>query len=312
MLADTEFSSFIIVTYNSARVIRDCLEPLIDLVQQGHEVIIVDNSSADETLAICSAVIPNARLIINQNNEGFAKAVNRGAEASSGSTIVLLNPDAVGTTEAFGQLLESSRVYPGAVLAPMIVHPEQRLSVVSAGRQPHLGRMILHYSGLARLAGPSVLEGHYLYPRQARSARDVDWATGACLAIPKDLWVAVGGLTERWFMYAEDIEFCYRVVSAGYKIRLLPGIQISHAAGTGTSEPKSMKADWIVNLWHFYDQDLSQSKASSVAWKLVVALGLMSRAGYYALRGATSEDKLAWRHESRRFRAFSAAILRAK
>ncbi|NWL35198.1 glycosyltransferase family 2 protein [Paenarthrobacter nitroguajacolicus] len=304
--------SFIIVTYNSESVIAGCLAPLVDLALAGHEVIIVDNNSHDETLTICAKLIPTAKIIRNPNNDGFAKAVNIGVAASAGSTIVLLNPDAVGTAESFNQLLKSSAESPRAVIAPMIVHPEHRLSVVSAGRQPKLRRMILHYSGLARLAGPRFLEGHYLYPHQAKSDRNVEWATGACLVIPKDLWLAVGGLTERWFMYAEDIEFCHRVVSAGYTVRLLPGIEISHAAGTGTSEPKSMKADWIVNLWHFYNDDLSPSRAASSLWKFVVSAGLLSRAAYYALRAVTPGDKLAWLHESRRFRAFSTAMLRAK
>ncbi|UKA48938.1 glycosyltransferase family 2 protein [Arthrobacter sp. FW305-123] len=304
--------SFVIVTYNSASVIGSCLEPLMDLALSGHEVVIVDNNSTDETLAICLKLIPSAKIIRNPNNDGFAKAVNLGVAASAGSTVVLLNPDAVGSAESFHELLESSAKNPMAVIAPMIVHPEQRLSVVSAGRQPKLGRMLLHYSGLARLAGPGFLEGHYLYPHQAESDRNVEWATGACLVIPKNLWRSVGGLTERWFMYAEDIEFCHRVVLAGYSIRLLSGIEISHAAGTGTSEPKSMKADWIVNLWHFYNDDLSPGRTASSAWKFVVSAGLFSRAVYYALRAISSGDKLVWLHESRRFRAFGTAMLRAK
>lgn len=312
MTYDNNFGSFIIVTYNSAAVVGSCLLPLRKLVSNGHEVVIVDNNSSDETLSVCFKVLPDAKVVKNPHNDGFAKAVNLGVAASRGSTIVLLNPDAEGSLESFEQLLRSSLKSPQAVIAPMIDHPEQRLSVVSAGRDPRLWRMVLHYSGLARLAGPGFLEGHYLYPHQAKMERNVEWATGACLAIPRDVWNAVGGLTERWFMYAEDIEFCHRVRSAGYSVRLLPGIRIRHAAGTGTSEPRSMKADWIVNLWHFYDEDLSPGKVSSSVWRVVVSAGLLTRAAYYALRGAVAEDKFIWRHESRRFRAFSTAILRAK
>jgi len=310
--ADNQVASFIIVTYNSAEVVGRCLEPLAALVDGGHEVIIVDNNSLDTTLNICRTVVPGARIIQNANNEGFARAVNIGVRASIGSTVILLNPDAVGTASTFEQLIKSSSESPGAVLAPMIVHPEQRLKVVSAGRMPHLRRMFLHYSGLSRLAGPNFLEGHYLFPHQAGSDRDVEWATGACLVIPKTIWETVDGMTERWFMYAEDIEFCFRVTAAGYRIRLVPGIQVSHNTGTGTSEPKSMKPDWIVNLWQFYRDDLSPNRASNTVWKLVVAVGLASRAGYYSLKAARSTEHQVWRHESRRFIAFCAAVLKAK
>lgn len=113
-------------------------------------------------------------------------------------------------------------------------------------------------------------------------------------------------------MYAEDVEFCHRVTRAGYKVRLVPGIRIGHETGTGTAEPRSMRADWIVNLWHFYNEDLSPNRIASSGWKLVVAAGLGSRAVAYFIKSLKSHDQAAWRHESRRFRAFGAALLKAK
>ncbi|MHC8608825.1 glycosyltransferase family 2 protein [Paenarthrobacter ureafaciens] len=312
MTAEDSLSAFIIVTYNSSSVIEECLRPLISLARKGHQVIVVDNDSTDNTVALCRATVPDARIIRNSANVGFARAVNRGAAVSNAETIVLLNPDAVGTSSAFGELLQRSYHSPSAVIAPMIVHPEQRLSVVSAGRQPYLLRMLLHYSGLARLVGEGPLEGHYLYPHQVKADRSVEWATGACLVIPRNIWLSLGGLTERWFMYAEDIEFCHRVVSAGYKIWLCPGIQISHAAGTGTAEPKSMRADWIENLWRFYNEDLSPNRMTSLVWKLLVSCGLFTRSFAYYLRSASSPDRQSWRHEARRFWSFGLATLRVK
>jgi N-acetylglucosaminyl-diphospho-decaprenol L-rhamnosyltransferase len=169
--------------------------------------------------------------------------------------------------------------------------------------------MFTHYSGLSRFGKHlGVLRGHYLLPDQVRGRHEVDWVTGACLAIRADTWSAIGGITDRWFMYAEDIELCFKVRRAGLTVVLDSGSTVSHLVGGSTGASAGpIRSDWIVNLFDFYRADMSPNPAASATWKIVVALGLLSRAVLFSVRAKLSGAE-AWRLESKKFFAYARAV----
>ncbi|MDY7540919.1 glycosyltransferase family 2 protein [Cryobacterium sp. 5B3] len=300
----------IVVTYNSARVIADCLSELVSSeLCKDVEFVVVDNDSKDETLKIVRGISGRIRIIRNIDNVGFAKAVNIGARSTHASAILLLNPDAIISASALLELRLASASNNRTILAPLIVHPDGRLRIVSAGRFPSVWRLFCHYSGISRFGKTCpALEGHYLLPNQLQMETSTDWVTGACMLIPSQIWSHLGGLTEQWFMYAEDIEFCWKAKQAGYGVALLRKVTTTHAVGESTDEPKSLNADWITNLFDFYRTSMNGSTLSGTAWKLVVVLGLLSRSVAFRVRGHRTHnepDRRFWVRESKRFYAFA-------
>ncbi len=299
--------SVLIVTYNSAHVIGDCLSAL----GSEHEVIVYDNASADETVPLIEREWPHVRVIAGEHNLGFAKGVNRAAEAATGRNIMLLNPDAVITAE---DVLVLARTVPsthGGIVAPVIRTGGVR--VMAAGRMPTIWAMASHYFGISRLSrGRTRLQGHYLLPSDVgEGVVSTDWVTGACLMVDSETWWRVGGLTERWFMYAEDIEFCWRVGRAGGVVLIQPLARAQHLVGSSNGAPEaSTNSAWVLNLYEFYCADLAESRLQRIVWALVVGCGLRFRAVVFLLQSLLHRSA-ELRRAARDFTRHSNAVFRA-
>jgi N-acetylglucosaminyl-diphospho-decaprenol L-rhamnosyltransferase len=308
-------ASVVIVTYNSAEMLPSCLASLGDAHSPGIELIVVDNASGDQTSSRVRAEYPYIQIIQNEVNLGFAKAVNIGAAAARGEYIVLLNPDATLRPGVLTSLMEeadqSERI---GVIAPLLSDPAGRLRIGSAGRDPSTWRMFCHYFGLSRMLGRfPMFEGHYLLSRHLTSSREVDWVTGACMVVSRRVWHALGGLSERWFMYAEDMEFCHRVRESGYLVVVNPALSATHLVGESTSgNVLSPDPAWVVNLYDYYACDIASSRPAALLWRLVVSGGLLLRAFVYRIRSITNPSRRhLWALESARFASFADGALRA-
>ena len=267
--------SVLIVTYNSAHVIGDCLSAL----GSDHEVIVYDNASADETVTLIEQKFPHCTVIAGDRNLGFAVGVNRAAAQATGRSIMLLNPDAVITATDVRVLAQTVASTHGGIVAPLI-HTDG-VRVAAAGRMPTAWAMTTHYFGLSRLArGRRRLQGHYLLPADiADDVVAVDWVTGACLMIDAETWRRVGGLSERWFMYAEDIEFCWRVGRSGGAVLIQPRAHARHLVGSSSGRTTTdINSAWVLNLYEFYRADLARSGVQRLWWGVVVGAGLAFRA----------------------------------
>ncbi|MDO7881024.1 glycosyltransferase [Salinibacterium soli] len=300
----------VVVTYRSADVIAECLAFVADLDDADDvDVVVIDNASPDETLTAIPRH-PRIRVIEGDENTGFARAVNRAvATVAANRDLLLLNPDAV--IHAAGvRELGRERSLRGGIVAPVIVHPGGRLRVASAGRAPTVWRMLTHYSGLSLLPG-SVFEGHYLRSSRVRRERVVDWSTGACLLVSRETWDAVGGLSERWFMYAEDVKLGVDATRAGHPVTVLPRVVATHLLGHSAATDGPVDASWVLALYDYYCTDLARSRFGRWAWRSVVAAGLRSRAIVYSARGRLG-GSTAWRAEGRRFRSFARALVAAR
>lgn len=313
----TRFSlSVIIVTYNSAEVIEACLEGLHSSDDLAMEIIVVDNCSSDGTADLVQAKFPLVQMIRSSRNLGFAAAVNLGSKEVGGDNIALINPDAIVSSAALVRLMtiQRNRKNP-SVIAPLIVQPHGRLRIVSAGHFPSSWRMLCHYIGMSRLTRRRIFEGHYLLEHQLEPVHSVDWVTGAVWVVPTSEWKKLGGLTERWFMYAEDVEFCWRAKADGLEVLLARDVTATHLVGGSSGNVQSIRADWVVNLYDFYRHSMKAPVLGRITWKVVVSAGLMSRAiiyGMHALRVQGSDKRGVWLHESKRFRIFATQLLKVK
>jgi GT2 family glycosyltransferase len=223
--------AIVIVTYNSAAEIAACLTALPTAARQTpYDVVVVDNGSADGTVALVRAGNPEARVIDAGGNLGFARANNLGIRATSSELVLLLNPDTIPGTGAIdalvGVLDADARV---AVAGPRIVDRAGRAEL-------SFGAMI---DPLAELRQKLFTRGHdrgwpVLSAQVERWAHEPgfpDWVSGACLLIRRASLERAGLLDERFFLYTEDVDLCAAVRAQGGVVRFSPEAQIMHARG---------------------------------------------------------------------------------
>jgi N-acetylglucosaminyl-diphospho-decaprenol L-rhamnosyltransferase len=222
--------SIIIVTYNSAAYIDTCLASLVEHhPSMDHEIVLVDNASPDGTAAVVRARWPGVRVIDAGANVGFARANNIGIRQTFGSLILLLNPDTSVPAGALDALAAALDARPDvAVVGPRLVDAEGRPELSFGQTMSPLAelRQKLLVNG-SRQFGPV---GAYVESLTRRS-QEVGWVSGACLLARRTDAEAVGLLDERFFMYAEDVDFCAAIRARGRRVLFWPSAQVTHLRG---------------------------------------------------------------------------------
>lgn len=310
--------SVVVVSFRTPALLAACLAQLVAEPSVA-EIVVVDNASGDGSAELVAQQFPGVRLIRNVANVGFARAVNQAVRHCTGEYLLLLNPDTVLRHGALDKLVEELTNAPTvAAVGPAIEHSSGRLRVLSAGRQPTVWRMFTHATLLSRLSRRlPLLEGMNLINGiHDDRPRDVEWLTGACLMVRRSALDAVGGLSERWFMYAEDVELCRRLHGAGWRLVHLPSARVVHHMGASADPAKPQSTAWAVALHDFYRSDISAGAAADLMWRATFASLLGSRSLYYrvlskqAARRADAAVSAAWGREAAGFAACAVAVLR--
>ena len=291
-----------IVTYNSAHQIGECIDNIYNSLSDV-SIIVRDNASTDSTPDILRDMKSQRKideLVLAETNQGFAVAVNDVIHRAPECDILLVNPDARIDSEAITTLRNAIADDPGLGMVAPVVRGNENIRVMSAGRLPTLWPMFTHYSGLSR-AFPEErrLRGRHLF-LDPHSNRDqvVEWTSGCCVLIPRRTIDKVGVLSERWFMYGEDTEYCKRVTDAGLSIKVLANAHAFHEVGASATihkesggssirrnaaksppaEHAKLNVMWAVNLYDFYVTEYRPSVVTRLAWKTVFTFGNAVRA----------------------------------
>jgi len=226
-------ATIIIVSYNTAHLIRDCLESVQE--QRGaldQQVIVIDNGSSDDSLAVISEY-PDVELIDAGENLGFARAVNRAAETADAAFVVLLNPDTVVLDHAIERLVEFALAHPGhGLYGGRAVQRDGSLESSSCWGLPSLWSMTCFALGLTTfLRGSALFDPESLGNWKRDTIREVGMVTGCLLLVPMASWRELGGFDERYFMYGEDADIAFRARDAGYRPIITPDACIVHDVG---------------------------------------------------------------------------------
>ena len=222
--------SIIIVTYNSRGHIDECLRSLVEnRAAVDHEIVVVDNASTDGTAAAIRARWNGVRVIDAGANLGFARANNLGIQQTFGELILLLNPDTSIPARAVDMLVGALETRPDVAIAgPRLVNADGHAEL-------SFGRMM---SPLAEVRQKALVRGSerggpiaMYVESMTRRERDVDWVSGACLLVRRTDAESVGLMDERYFMYAEDVDFCAAVRARGRRVLFYPAAEIVHIRG---------------------------------------------------------------------------------
>jgi GT2 family glycosyltransferase/lipopolysaccharide/colanic/teichoic acid biosynthesis glycosyltransferase len=231
--------SIIIVNYN----VRRFLEQSLDSIQKAlrgipSEIIVVDNGSNDGSAAWLRQTHPRVRLIENSDNRGFARANNQAIREARGEILCLINPDTLVREDTFRVCLRYLRGHSKAgAIGCKILNPDGSLQLSCRRSFPTPWVAFTKVVGLSRLFPRSRWFGKYnLTFLDPEKTVEVDAISGSFMVVPRRTVDDVGLLDERFFMYGEDLDWCYRIRQKGWSIVYLPETQIIHYKGQSARE----------------------------------------------------------------------------
>lgn len=222
--------SAIIVTYNSASTIGNCLVSLQDaLAGKNAEIIVVDNASKDISCEIVRNIFFSAKLLQMPKNIGFAAGVNKGISFARAQYFLFVNPDLVinrECVEGMTQFLNQNEKV-GAI-GPKLVYPTGEVQH-SCRRYPTLRAILSHRLGFTqKFIGKGPLNSYLMKDTLFEDGVEVEWLMGACIMIRRVAIQDVGLFDERFFLYCEDADWCYRAQQREWKVFYLPQIKAIH------------------------------------------------------------------------------------
>jgi GT2 family glycosyltransferase len=284
--------SILLVAWNASAVIERCLQSL-DVDR--HEVIVVDNASADGTADRVALTHPRVQLVRATTNLGFAGGVNAGLRLCRGEFVLLLNCDVTASPGAIDYLLYALRSRPDSAAAGGLLLGETG--------EPQHGFHVRRFPALATWAVELWLVDH-VWPgnpvTRRYEARDltsgatvpteVDQPAAACLMVRRDVLRALGGLDERfhpaWF---EDVDLCRRIRNAGWSILFVPAARFSHAGGVAARRLglAAFSRIWYRNLQRYVRKH--HGAATLIAVKALIVSGMMLRVCVTLARGRAGD-----------------------
>jgi GT2 family glycosyltransferase len=242
--------SISIVNYNAEKYLKQCLRSIFAYgCRFPTEIIVVDNHSQDRSVRMVREEFPTVRLIENTRNEGFIKANNKGLRASRGKYVLSLNNDAVVRPGALDILIDFLESHPeSGACGPKILNPNGSLQGQCRRGFPTPMSALYYFLRLHRLFPRNRKFGHYLMTHlDPDRTSEVDSLSGACMMVRRDVMDRVGLMDESFTMYGDDLDWCYRIKQAGWKVHYVPQAIIVHHGGMGGSRVLPYR-----NTWEFH------------------------------------------------------------
>jgi GT2 family glycosyltransferase len=280
--------SIVIVNWNTRDLLRQCLRSVYETVSDlSFEVIVVDNASTDNSQEMVRREFPSVRLIANAENAGFAGANNQAIRRSSGRYVLLLNSDAFVRENTIEQMVAFLDVHPEASMAGCRLLYEDGSLQPSCTAFPTLFTEFCIATQLDRLFSQSSVFGKYSMTYwNFDDVREVDVIMGAFMLVRVLAIDDVGLMDESYFMYSEEVDWCYRFKENGWKIYFYPHVEAVHLWGGSIGQ---VRIEMFIQMYrsrvHFFRKHYGGGAAKLL--KLIVGFGCLLRIGpglcYYLL-----------------------------
>ena len=302
----------VIVTHNSASVIGRCLRTAAGC----GEVVVVDNSSADDTSEVVRNEFSAVKLIRNPDNRGFAAAANQGIHATRCPFVLLLNPDAVLTTSVEPLVEACLQPGVGAAAGRLLDENGQHQAGFNVRRFPTATTLAFEVLGINRMWRSNPVNRRYRCVEfDPEQAQEVEQPAGAFLMLRRDVLERIGYLDERFHpLWFEDVDLCMRIRQAGHAIRYVPASIAEHsgAHSVPSLDVRQRHLAWYGNLLRFnYKHFPTWTRRRLHA---AVMAGVVCRWLYCVLGSKTSQERDAYREvikliaDTRPFQGASTAI----
>ena len=264
--------SIVIVSYNIEGMLRDCLKSIPEGVAGLEaEIFVVDNNSPDGSVTMVRTEFPGVTVIANQSNAGFTRANNQALTLCAGRYKLILNPDTEAKPGSIRSLVEFLDSHPEAgAVGPQLLNTDGSLQK-SGCRFPSPTHEFLAISGLRNL-NRAAFDTYSWQRDNFDLLAEVDCVSGACLMVRGDVMAQVGMLSEDFFMFYEEVEWCWRIRKAGFKVFYLPESKVTHHwMGSVRQNSKAMTDRLMQSQVIYYRK--TASFPTQLAARLVSAFG---------------------------------------
>ncbi|MGH7554003.1 MAG: glycosyltransferase family 2 protein [Longimicrobiales bacterium] len=292
-----------IVSYNTRDLLETCLK---SAVAEGPEsVIVVDNASTDGSPQMVRSRFPDVTLISSQSNLGYAAAVNEAVRAAQSPYVLVLNAD---TTLLPGSLVPAKTYMGGhpraAVAGPLLLTPGHS---IQPSYFPFPGTLawLVENNPIGPIARyiPFV-RGRLLRYTRPNGPFAVPWVLGAALLIRRKAFDDVGGFDTSYFMYYEEVDFCFRLKSAGWEVHFVPMAKVTHVGGASTSQRRTeMTLQHYDSTVRYYRRHYHGPRLVTWLWLVRIKMVLCyARDGLVLRFAGTSERRLKAAERTRAWR----------
>ncbi|MBU0580817.1 MAG: glycosyltransferase family 2 protein [Candidatus Margulisbacteria bacterium] len=268
--------SIIIVNWNVKDLLEKCLDSIaVNPPQCNYEVFVVDNASADGSVNMIQKKFSDVKLIASDKNLGFAGGNNLALKKAQGQYLLLLNPDTEVLPGALQTYLDFFKDHPKAgAMGVKLVNFDLSLQP-SCKSFPSWRTLFWSTFFLDVLFPKSQIFGEYEMTHwDHNDEREVDQPMGAALAVRREVVEKVGLMDEQFYMYFDEVDWCYRIKKAGYEIWFTPKASIIHHWGKSTAQARlNMNKHWYRSLYRFLKKHAPLP--AFIVWTLLVFLILM-------------------------------------
>lgn len=276
--------SIIIVSWNTKAVTRDCLNSVfanggtLDM-----QVIVVDNASSDGSADMVRREFPQAELIVNEQNVGFAKANNQAMTHTQGRQVLLLNSDTVVHGDVLAQSVTWMDTHPAyAAMGCRVLNTDGTVQE-TCYNYPSLKNLLILTSGLWKLKAAKSLDTYLRYHSERDAEEDVEAISGCYLMVRPEVIFDVGIFDEQFFFYGEETDWCRRMRDAGWKLGYAPVGEITHLGGASVKQ-LNHKRDVMLTEATVRLHNKHQGRFSAFLCFLLLLFFNLSRAAYWSLR----------------------------
>lgn len=261
--------AIVILNYNTATLLRDCLRSIQTSQHELRvEVIVVDNASSDESVAMVRSEFPDVRLMVNPANIGYSAGNNVALRALGFDPqnpappqvlpryVLLLNPDTILSPTTLAKMVRFMDDHPTiGVAGPRVRRPDGSLDRACRRSFPTPQVSFYRMTGLSRLFPKSRRFNAYnLEYLPEDSVHPVDSVVGAYMQVRREAILQVGLLDERFFMYGEDLDWAKRIKDAGWEIWYNGEVEITHVKEAASSQSSKSRIDFYEAMWLFYQK----------------------------------------------------------
>jgi N-acetylglucosaminyl-diphospho-decaprenol L-rhamnosyltransferase len=279
-MPDTIDLSIIIINWRSKDFLRKCLASIYANTRDvPFEIIVIDNASFDGSEEMVHREFPEVQFIQSAENLGFARANNLGFDRSKGQNILFLNPDTEVSDGAIRALLAALDSRPDAgIMGCKLLNSDLSVQTSCIQSYPTLLNQVFDADYLRRIFPKSSLWGTQpLYEVQEGPAK-VEVVSGACLLIRREAFEKAGLFSETYFMYAEDVDVCYKVKSSGWGVYYLASATVIHHGGQSSSKKTENNFATIMTRESLYNfMKVRRGKLYAVAFRLTLGLAAFCR-----------------------------------
>lgn len=271
--------SLIMVNWNSSDHVRRCLTSLDRHVRFPiHEVIVIDSGSRDDCGTMLAREFPAVRFMQSPHNLGFGPANNAAARGATGTHLLLLNPDTEFVDDAITQLVMAARDLESVgAIGARLLQPDGAVQTSCVQALPTLWNQLLDAEWLRELTPEAKLWGNAALRGNGLDPVEVEAVSGACVLIECQRFAEVGGFTDSFFMYGEDLDLCHKLRAEGWRNYHVPAARIIHYGGGSSRRAPSgfSTVQMRAAVHHFFR--LNHGRRAALAYRLTTALAACCR-----------------------------------